>query len=223
MRRLGVALAVWTLVASAKAPSSASEPDFKVVDGMAAKINGQVVTVREARFFLALQRFREGKGQGVFAPEAQGELRSAVQRLLLEEMVYSELKSLKFEGGTRPEAVRSLATPRKGAGEKVWARMLKTYGKSESEVIDRVWKSQQVEKFIQRRVETMTPIVTAAEIDRYLKQKASSQDKRIEDKSLEKLRPGAAQELKKELMRKELEEWIVLLKRKYSVTNYLES
>jgi hypothetical protein len=192
-----------------------------LIDGMAAKISGQILTVREARFFLALQRFRDGKTDP-FAPEGQGELRSSVQRYLLEEMVYSELKSLKFEGGSRGDAEKSLAQRKKAPASKTWDRLLKTYGKTDAETVDRVWKSQQAEKFIQRRVETMTPIVTSSEIDRYIRQKAASQDKRVDDRDLEKQRPQAAQELKKDLMRKELEEWIVLLKRKYSVTNYLE-
>jgi hypothetical protein len=199
----------------------AAAPTQGVVDGMAAKISGQVITVREARYFLALQRFREGRADPV-APEAPGELRSAVQRLLLEEMVFSELKSLKFEGGVRADAEKALAGRSKPPASKTWARLLKTYGKTDAEGIDRVWKSLQVEKFIQRRVETMTPIVTAAEVDRFIRQKAQSGSRRLEETDLEKLRPGAAQELKKNLMRKELEEWIVLLKRKYSVTNYLE-
>jgi hypothetical protein len=207
----------------ATAPLSAARtPTNKVlIDGMAAKISGQIITVREARFFLALQRFREGKTD-VFGPEGQGELRGSVQRYLLEEMVYSELKSLKFDGGMRAAAEKALAARKSPTGRKVWDRLLKTYGKTDAEAVDRVWKSQQVEKFIQRRVETMTPIVTSAEIDRFIRQKAASADRRVDEKDLEKQRPQAAQELKKDLMRKELEEWIVLLKRKYSVTNYLE-
>lgn len=195
-------------------------PSRKLVNGMAGKFSGQVVTVREARFFLGLQRFREGK-EDPFAPEASGELRGAVQKVLLEEMVFYELKSLKFDGGPRSEAEKALASRKKTSRAKVWDRLLRAYGKSDAEAVDRVWKSLQVEKFIQRRVETMTPIVTPAEIDRFIRQKASP-DKKWEEAELEKLRPGATQELKKELMRKELEEWITLLKRKYSVTNYLE-
>ncbi len=220
MPRFGqIALALWFAGApvwAARAPSNKV-----LVDGMAAKISGQVITVREARFFLALHRFREGKTDP-FAPEGQGELRGSVQRYLLEEMVYSELKSLKFDGGNRGDAEKALAARKKPPGRKVWDRLLQTYGKTDAEAVDRVWKSQQVEKFIQRRVETMTPIVTSAEIDRFIRQKAASADRRLDEKDLEKQRPMAAQELKKDLMRKELEEWIVLLKRKYSVTNYLE-
>ncbi len=201
------------------APTAPASTDRKLANGMAAKVAGQVITVRDARFFLALQRFRDGKPDPM-APEGPGELRGAVQRLLLEEMVHAELRSLKFEGGPRSDAEKALGR-KKGGGAKLWTSLLKTYGKSEATAIDLVWRSLQVEKFIQRRVDTMTPIVTAAEVDRYLRQKAST-DKRLSDEELAKLRPGAAQELKKELMRKELEEWIVLLKRKYQVTNYLE-
>ncbi len=204
------------------AVSSAAVPASKsILNGMAGKYSGQVVTVRDGRFFLSLQRFREAKGD-VFRPEAPGELRGAVQKLLLEEMVYAELKSLKFEGGPRSEAEKALVLRKKAPGSKVWARLLATYGKSDAEAVDRVWKSLQAEKFIQRRIETMTPIVTIAETDRFIRQKAPA-EKKWEEAELEKQRPAAAQELKKELMRKELEEWIQSLKRKYSVTNFLES
>lgn len=192
-----------------------------LIDGMAARVSGQVITVQQGRFFLALQRLKDGKGD-VFAPEAPSELRNAVQKLLLEEMVYAELKSLKFDGGSRADAEKLVSSLRKGKGAQVWTRILRTYGKTDKAAVDQVWKSQQVERFIQRRVETMTPIVTVAETDRFIRQKYQNSETAIADKELEKLRPSASQELKKELMRKELEEWIVLLKRKYSVTNYLE-
>ncbi len=192
-----------------------------LVDGMAAKVAGQVLTVRDARFYLALSRFRDGKADPL-APETPAELKSAVQRLSLEEMVYSELRSLKFEGGSRADAEALLKARKKPPGNKVWDRILKQFGQTDAQAIDKVWKSSQVEKFIQRRVETMTPIVTPAEIDRFLRQRGRGGDKKLDEAELERLRPGAAQELKKDLMRKELEEWIVLLKRKYSVTNYLE-
>lgn len=218
VRREIVGLAIWAVTAGA-APTAPATADRKLANGMAAKVAGQVITVRDARFFLALQRFRDGKPDPMGA-EGPGELRSAVQRLLLEEMVHAELRSLKFEGGPRSDAEKALGR-KKGSGAKLWNSLLKTYGKSEATAVDLVWRSLQVEKFIQRRVDTMTPIVTAAEVDRYLRQKAAT-DKRVSEEELVKLRPGAAQELKKELMRKELEEWIVLLKRKYQVTNYLE-
>lgn len=220
VRREIAFLGLWAALASAAPSSPSPAPDRKLANGMAAKVAGQVITVRDARFFLALTRFRDGKPDPM-APEAPGELRSAVQRLLLEEMVYAELRSLKFEGGPRSDAEKALGRKRGGAGAKLWSSLLKTYGKSEATAVDLVWRSLQVEKFIQRRVDTMTPIVTAAEVDQYMRQKAAT-DKRLSDEELAKLRPGAAQDLKKELMRKELEEWIVLLKRKYQVTNYLE-
>jgi hypothetical protein len=205
------------------APKSApkEKPEARIlIDGMAGKFSGRILTVRDGRFFLALQRFREGKTDP-FEPERPGELRASVQRLLLEEMVFAELKSLKFEGGGRSEAEKEVASRKKAPKSKLWDRILKTYGKSDPEAVDQVWKSLQVERFIQRRIETLTPIVTPAEADRFIRQKHSP-DKKWEEAELAKERPAASQELKKELMRKELEEWIALLKRKYSVVNYLE-
>lgn len=210
-------IATFLCVAVAAAP--ANPPTL--ADGQAAKVAGQIITVRDARFYLALQRFRDGKGDPL-APETPAELKSAVQRVLLEEMVYSELKSLKVEGGSRADTDQALKQRKKPPASKSWERILKQFNQTDAQAIDRVWKSQQVERFIQKRIETMTPIVTPAEIDRFLRQKSRAGDKKLDEAELERLRPGAAQELKKDLMRKELEEWIVLLKRKYAVTNYLE-
>jgi hypothetical protein len=194
----------------------------QVLNGMAARVAGQTVTVRDARFFLGLQRFREGKGDPL-APEVPGELKGAVQKLLLEEMVHAELRSLRFDAGPRSEAETLLAGRKKGNQAKVWASLLKTYGKSDAEAVDRAWKSLQAEKFIQRRVETLTPLVTEADTDKFLKQRYEVQGRKLEAAEMVRLRPQAIAELKKELMRKELEEWVILLKRKYGVVNYMEN
>ncbi len=190
-----------------------------VLNGIAGKVQGHGVSVRDGRFFLALQRFREGKNDP-FAAETPAELRSAVQRILLEEMVFLELKSLKFEAGPRAEAEAIIRERKKKAAPRLWESLLKTYGKTEAEAIDTVWKSLQVERFIQKRIETMTPILSASEVDAFIRQRETA--RRLDEAELVKLRPQASMDLRKERTRKELEEWISLLKKKYSVVNYLE-
>jgi len=230
--RLGVCLLLAgnaLVAASPAAPSAAKDLVNKpapakpaaerfTVDAMAAKLDGQTITVSDARFFLALKRFRDGKEP--LAAEGPGELKASLQKLLLEEMVYAELKALKFDGGPRSAAEKELAGRKKPKQAKAWASILKTYGKSDSTAVDSVWKSLQAEKFLERRVETLTPFVTPSEVDSYIRQKAP--DRPLDEKELARMRPAASQELKKERMRRELEEWVLLLKRKYGVTNYLE-
>ncbi|MBY0371979.1 hypothetical protein K2X33_14935 [bacterium] len=221
MRRLGwlIALALNVSGGWAAKPTATVVGDRILVDGMAAKIDGQTITVSDARFFLALKRYRDK--QEPLAKEASGELKSALQRLLLEEMVYAELKALKFDGGPRSAAEKEVADRKKAPRSKAWNQILSTYGKTDPAAVESIWKSLQVERFLQRRVETMTPFVTPSEVDAYLRQKAPP-DRQPDEKELVKMRPAASQELRKERMRKELEEWVLLLKRKYSVTNYLE-
>ncbi len=193
-----------------------------LVNGMAARVGGRTVTVQEVRFFRALDRFRTTKGTDPFAPEGPGELKAAAQKLLLEEMVLSELRSLRFDGGPRTQAEAAVAFKKKPKEGKLWAEFLKTYGKSDAEAVDRVWKSLQAEKFISRRIETLTPLPTESETDKYLKQRFEGQGRALNPEELPQLRAKAVVDLKKELLRKELEEWIVLLKRKYAAVNYLE-
>jgi hypothetical protein len=192
-----------------------------LVNGMAARVGGRTVTVQEVRFFMALDRFRSKAGEPL-TQEAPGELKAAAQKLLLEEMVLSELRSLRFDGGPRSQAEAAVASRKKPKKAKVWAELLKTYGKSDAEAVDRVWKSLQAEKFISRRIETLTPLPTESETDKYLKQGLEGQGRVLSPEELPQLRSKAVIDLKKELLRKELEEWIVLLKRKYSAVNYLD-
>lgn len=198
-------------------PETDKNPRF-TVDAMAAKIDGQVVTASDARFFLGISRFLEGSDP--LAPEAPGELKGALQRLLLEEMVHSELKALKFDGGPRSAAEQRLADRKKPARAKQWSALLKAYGKTEPQAVDTVWKSLQVERFLQKRVETLTPFVSSSEADDYARRKTP--DRPLDEKELARMRPAAMAELKKDKMRKELEDWVLLLKRKYSVINYLD-
>lgn len=191
-----------------------------VVNGTAAIVGKQLITIQDARFFRSLQRFRDSESE-LFRWEEGDELRRTVQKVVLEEMVSAELKSFQFDVSALNGSAEKLIRERRqksAAKDKQWKELLKLFGKSEGGAIDRLQKSLQVEAFIQKKVETLTPIVTEAEAQRYFQQNQS----RFLGNTYEQLKPNIILLLKKEGMQKGLEEWVKFLKDKYAVTNLLE-
>ncbi len=190
-----------------------------ILNGTAATVGNRLVTIQDARFYRALQRFREGESD-VFRAEEGEELRRTVQKLVLDEMVFAEMKSFQFEAGNRAEAEKNLRAERsKGKSrEGVWKEFLLRFGKTEAVAVDRLHKTLQVDKFLQKKVETLTPIVTEAEAERYFQQNQS----RFYGNTFDHLKPSIILRLKKERMQKGLEEWVKFLEDKYGVNNLLE-
>src|SRR5687767_12881402 len=73
-----------------------------ILNGTAATVGKHLVTVQDARFYRALQRF-QGDEADVFKVEEGEELRRTVQKIVLEEMVATEMKSFQATD-VRPEA-----------------------------------------------------------------------------------------------------------------------
>lgn len=187
-----------------------------LLDGTAAEVGKTLITIREARFYGALQRFN-GTSQDPPPMESEEELKKMVQKIIFEEMVYAEAKSFQFEGVPRLEAERTLQKEGK-RNPQVFKEILSRFKKTESQAVDRLWKSLVVEKFIQKKVETLTPIVTESEKERYYKQNLA----RFQGSDYESLKPNIALLLKKQRVEKGLEEWVQILKDRYGVNNYLE-
>lgn len=187
-----------------------------LVDGTAAQVGGQLITVQDAYFYRSLMRFRDGAGDPLQVEGAEA-LRKTVQKMAFEVMVFSEIKTLQFDGGSRTEVTRLLQKRRQGKGARLFSRILSSYGRTDKEAVDLLWKSVQVERFLQKKVETLTPIITQKEIEQYY----SQNKERFKGNDLDKLRSNIEVLLKKERMRKSLEEWIRFLRDKYGVTNHL--
>ena len=196
-----------------------------LLNGIAAEVlaTGLKISVRDAYFYRALQRFREGKSN-LFEREKGSSLKNTVQKMLLEEMVYGEMKTLQYTGGSRAIAKTAIDKQRKDAtGKKDWSKLLARFSRTEKRAVDRLWKSMEVDGFIQKKVDTMRPIVTDADVKRYIEQRSTKKNKAANEKELEGLKGRIRRILRKERMRQELEEWIVYLKKKYRVVNYLDS
>lgn len=189
-----------------------------LLDGTAATVGKVLLTVQDAHFYRALLKFKDGEANPL-KPEAGEDLKKTVQKMVFEEMVYAEMKSLQFEAGPRSEAEKMLGTEKAKKGKDViWREILRYFGKSESVAVDRLWKSLQVERFIQKKIETLTPIITDGEAERYYRQNQA----RFQGSRYEALKPNIVLLLKKQRMQNGLEEWVKFLKDKYSVTNLLD-
>lgn len=192
------------------------------IDGTAAVVAKVLITLQDAYFFSGLQHFKEGERVSLKREEGE-ELRNVVQKIALEEMVLAEMKSLQLDAaasqneGTRGDAQRLIQMQKDKGREGEWRQLLQRYGRSEGVAVERLARSLAVERFLQRKVETLTPIITDAEVDRYMAQNP----KRFRGGDLESLKPGIVLLLKRERMQKGLEEWVKVLKEKYGVTNLL--
>lgn len=187
-------------------------------NGTAATVGKTLITVQDARFYRSLNRFVSGEPK-MLEPETGEALRKTVQKMAFEEMVFLEMKAIQFDGGTRSQAEEPLRKAKARESKGGFATLLKTYGRSESEAFERWNRSYQVERFLQKKVETLTPIVTLKEVELYYNQNRE----RFKGSNFEALRPSIEVLLKKERMRKGLEEWIRFLRDKYGVVNHLAS
>lgn len=212
------AISCWIVTLAVLFAATARGAEHPVlIDGIAATVGKTPITVQEAYFFRALMRLREGT-EDPFRLEQGDELRKTVQKIAFEEMVYAELKSIAFDAGPRVQAVEEIQRIKKSKGkEKVFVDVLKRFGRTEAEATDRLYRSIQVDKFLQKKVETLTPIITFKEVEQYYQQN----QERFKGSSFESLRSSIEVLLKKERMRKALEEWIRFLRDKYGVTNNL--
>lgn len=207
-------LVLAALVALSPFARAAEKP--LLVDGTAASVGKNMVTVQDAYFYRAVQRFRDGEGDPLELEEGEA-LRRTVQKLVFEDMVQSEMASFKFDGGSRAEAEKIVRARKLKAKPQVWHELTTRFGRGEGAVVDCILRSLQVERFIQKKVETLTPIITQAEVERYY----TSNKARFQGSDFESLKPKIILLLKKERMQKGLEEWVRFLRDKYGVTNHL--
>lgn len=192
--------------------------DASFYNGTAATVGKTLITIQDARFYRALNRFVAGEPKPL-EPEQGEALRKTVQKMAFEEMVFLEMKAIQFDGGSAAQLEEPLkrARAREDKRKGTFAAMLKVFGRTEGESLERWSRSVQVERFLQKKVETLTPIVTLKEVETYFNQNRD----RFKGSNFEALRPSIEVLLKKERMRRGLEEWIRFLRDKYGVVNHL--
>jgi hypothetical protein len=187
-----------------------------LVDGTAAVVGKTLITVQDAYFYRALQRFRDGQPD-MFARETGEPLRKTVQKMALEEMVFAEMKSFKLEGTPRAEA-HEIIKHRRGKGtDGPWTQLLHRFAKSENGAVEQLSRSLSVEHFLEKKVETLTPIITEAEAESYYRQNQA----RFPNEPFDRLKANITRFLRKQRMEKALEDWVRFLREKYGLTKFL--
>jgi hypothetical protein len=184
-----------------------------LLNGTAAQVGKELITVQDIYFYRALIKYKDGETVPV-KPEEGSALRKTIQKVVFEEMVYSEMKSFHLEEGSRVDAERVLQIQRAKGREGMFKEILRQFGRTETQAVDRLLKSLQVEKFVKRKVETLTPVITEGEAERYYRQNLT----RFQGSSFESLKSNIILLLREQRMKTGLEEWIHFLEDKYGVS-----
>ena len=195
-----------------------SEAKPVLLNGTAAVVEKTLISVQDAYIYRALQRFKSAENPAVLIEDGE-DLKKTVQKLVFEQMVYTELKAMKVENNFKPTQSSWLAVEKNKGRSKVWRDLLSHFGLSETQAVERMNRSQQVEEFLQRKAETMTPIITEDEAQKYFKQNEA----KFRGSSFETLKPSIVILLKKQILQRGLEEWVRFLKEKYAVVSLLEA
>ena len=188
-----------------------------LLNGTAAVVGKTLLTVQDVYLYRSILRFKEGESPAVLK-ETDDLLKKTVQKLIFEEMVFNELKSFQYEGVSKSDAEK-LASQNRAKHPQDWKAIQSTFQISEKELTDRLMRALLVEKFLQKKVDTLTPVITDSEIQAYYKQNES----KFKGNNFEELKPSIVVLLKKQKMQKGLEDWIKFLKEKYAGVNHLDT
>lgn len=187
----------------------------QLLDGTVAAVGKTIITVREARLYRAIQRFKD-REKDTLGEERLEDLKKTAQKIALEEMLRAESKAVQLKSEERSEAERLLLQARQSLGGSLWKMLLARFDVTEQDVVVRLSRSLEAERFLQKKIETLTPIITDAEVESRFKK-----DPTMKDKKLETVKSELVLQLKKEQMQKGLEDWIRSLKEKYGFVSYL--
>lgn len=184
------------------------------INGSAATVGKKWITLEDVRFYLAVQRYLADEKE-IVSPTDADTLKKALRKLIFEEMLLEEMSSLHVAGSGAGEPERKIKARRSKDRSGSWEKLLRRFHRTEAQVVERVRREIDARKFLERKVETLSPQITSADIDRQQRlnpQKFSGPAGRSE----------ALAELKRKKTEDGLEEWIRFLRDKYGVANYFE-
>lgn len=192
-----------------------------LVDGTAALVGKTLITVQDAYLYRSLQRIREGQND-IFEPESKEAMHKTVQKIALQYMVSAEMKSLKLDDKTSKiaigqEASGLIKSMQRRLGDALWEQFLKRFGKSQAAIVEELANSLSVEHFLEKKIETLTPVITESEAQGYYQENQP----RFKAESFAELKEGIVRLLRKQRMEKALEDWVRFLKQKYGFTQFI--
>ncbi len=175
--------------------------------------------MRDVSYFAALHLLKERKDKGwsdPFATLPADELKRYTKRVMLEEMVLAEIKSLEFLGPKKSEAT-SLVAVQRAKAKTQWNDFLRYYGKTDEQAAETLFRSLTVDEFLEKKMETLTPLISDEEITQYLNQNGT----KTPAGEAETVRQSVARGLRQEKMQKGLESWLQALQEKYLAVSLL--
>ena len=192
--------------------SGAANTHAALVNAVAGKVGDQLITVQDAYFFRGLQRFRSGT-RPVVLIETDKSLKATIQKTMFEKMIVQEAKTVGFKETASSEASEFLKRKKEQGHAWDWAQLLRAFSISEGEALRRLQEGLLAEKFLQKKIESLTPVITDSEVEQYIKN-YPERAKKLGDKN----RLMIAEALKKERIDKGLQDYIDFLTEKYSAT-----
>ncbi|NBT57734.1 hypothetical protein EBT16_03010 [bacterium] len=192
--------------------SGAANTHAALVNAVAGKVGDQLITVQDAYFFRGLQRFRSGT-RPVVLIETDKSLKATIQKTMFEKMIVQEAKTVGFKETASSEASEFLKRKKEQGHASDWAQLLRAFSISEGEALRRLQEGLLAEKFLQKKIESLTPVITDSEVEQYIKN-YPERAKKLGDKN----RLMIAEALKKERIDKGLQDYIDFLTEKYSAT-----
>lgn len=183
-----------------------------LINAVAGKVGDRLVTIQDAYFYRGLQRIRAGEHPVVLF-ETDKNLKATVQKVMFETMILEEAQVVDFKD---PDVKRTneIIKKAKDQGQGVeWNRLLKTFAISESDAIKKLSQGVLAEKFLKKKIDSLTPVITEVELEQYISNHPEKV-KKLGDKN----RLLITEALKKEKIDKGLQDYIDFLTEKYSAT-----
>jgi hypothetical protein len=184
----------------------------QLVNAIAAKVGDRLITVQDAYLFRGVQRLRSGE-RPVILFETDKSLKITVQKVMFEEMILAEAKAVDFKELDPKQVNETIKRLKELGGGADWIRLLKTFSISDSEAAKRVSQGLLAERFLKKKIESLTPVITDSEIEQYTKN-YPEKVKKLGDEN----RSLVAEALKKERVDKGLQDYIDFLTEKYAAT-----
>lgn len=186
-----------------------------LINAVAGKVGDHLITVQDAYCFRAIQRLRSGE-HPVIVFETDKKLKATIQKAMLEQMIVEEAKAVSFKDPDPKQTQDIIKRVKEVSAGAEWKVLLKSFSMSEAEAIKRLNQGVLAERFLKKKVDSLTPVITDAEIDEY----SRNYPEKVKNLG-EKNRSLIAEALKKERIDKGLQDYIDFLGEKYSAAYLL--
>lgn len=183
-----------------------------LLNALAGRVGKENLTIQDAYIFRALQRFRTGEKPFVFFEKDQA-LKRTIEKLMFEKMLLAEVKAVEFKDPDPTKAKEFVRQVEASGKSRELASIANEFDLTEEELTQILQQHFLAEAFLQKKLITLTPVITSSEVDAYLLKHPEKVKKLSGDK-----RSVVSEVIKQERMNKALQDYIDFLTEKYSAT-----